>query len=158
MRQDASSGVSVRSVVFAIVQCVEKPILGLVAGQVEVDRDARGGQALLALDLDAAFRAPAIERASQRIDILSMIERVDHHRHFATPSRYDWTFERELDEILLNCKANSLAALMPAKYGTKLSQTETSYLKSIRIFSWASVPADEAEGFPHVPGYRGRGK
>ena len=87
MRQDASSGVAVRSVVFAAVQCVEKPILGLVAVQVEVDGDARGGQALLALDLDAAFRAPAIERASQRIDILSMIERVDHHRHFATPSR-----------------------------------------------------------------------
>lgn len=81
MRQDASSVVAGRSVVLPTMEGVEKSILGLVTRQVEVDGHIGGGKALLARNLDAAFGAPAIERAGQSIDILMMIERIDHHRH-----------------------------------------------------------------------------
>jgi hypothetical protein len=54
------------------MQGAEKLILRLVPGIVEIDRLACDGEALLAMQPDASFGTPCIERAGENIDVVGM--------------------------------------------------------------------------------------
>ena len=77
---------------FVGVQGAEESILGLIAGLIEIDRDIGRGQAFLAVQFDAAFGAPSIERGGENIDIIGKEGRVDHHRHSL---HRGWKLKRE---------------------------------------------------------------
>lgn len=60
------------SVNLAFVQRHQQIVLRLVAGMIEVDRDAGDGKALLAAKLDVALGAPCVDGAGENVDVFGL--------------------------------------------------------------------------------------
>ena len=66
---------------FVDVEGTKKLVLCLVACVVKIYGHVGCGQALLALQFDAAFGTPGKESARKNIDVVGVKRRGDHHRH-----------------------------------------------------------------------------
>lgn len=60
------------SVKLAFVQRHQQIVLRLVAGMIEVDRNAGDGKALLTAKLDVALGAPCVDGAGENVDVFGL--------------------------------------------------------------------------------------